>query len=229
MIARAEGFTLLEVLLAITVLGVIMAMLTLSLTGTLNVVDSTAQQEEIYHQAQTALRRVTEDLTAALQASEIAFTGKKVEVKSQRADTLVFASQAHLVFDQEHQKPGRGLVRYRVVADTEDERKLKLLRSDTLILPGVDYGKEENEDRPFLLADDLRSVKFRFLDQQGQNFDSWVEEKDAAGKKDARPLPAGVICTLEFWLNPDRDSFLTFTTGTLIPAAPVQVEDTGGN
>ena len=71
MTAADKGFTLLEVLLAITVLGVVVAMLSLSLGGTLRVVEATEQQEAAHHQAHTALRRLTADLASALQGGEI--------------------------------------------------------------------------------------------------------------------------------------------------------------
>ena len=223
-----QGFTLLEIMLAITMLGVVMAMLSLSLSGAARVIEGTEQQESIYHQAQIAMRRITEDLAATLQQSEVAFTGTKVDSKSQRADTLVFASQARLVFNNEQQKPGLAKVRYRVEADPDDPRRLKLLRSDTLLLPGVEYSKGDSEERAFLLADDLRAISFRYLDYNGQEFDSWTEEQDSDGQNEARPLPAGVVCTLEFWLDPDKETSLTFSTGALLPAAPILKEESGG-
>lgn len=226
--ADERGFTLLEIMLAVTMLGVVMAMLSLSLSGAARVIDATGQQEAVYHQAQIAMRRITEDLAAALQQSDVAFTGIKVDTKSQRADTLVFASQARLVFNNEQQKPGLAKVRYRVDPDEDDARRLKLLRSDTLILPGIDYTKDEHEDRAFLLAENIREVRFRYLDHQGQEFDSWAEEQDSEGQNEARPLPAGVVCTLEFWLDPDKETSLTFSTGVLIPAAPILKEESGG-
>ena len=225
---HAQGFTLLEIMLAITMLGVVMAMLSLSLSGAARVIDATEQQEVIYHQAQIAMRRITEDLAAALQLSEVAFTGTKADIKSQRADTLVFASLARLVLSNEQQKPGLAKVRYRVDPDAEDGRRLKLLRSDTLILPGVDYTKDEHEDRAFLLVDNLRAIRFRYLDHKGQESDSWAEEQDSKGQNEARPLPAGVVCTLEFWLDPEKDTSLSFSTGVLIPAAPLLKEEQGG-
>ena len=76
MIATDKGFTLLEVLLAVTVLGVVAAMLSLSLGGTLRVVAATEQQEAAHHQAHTALRRLTADLASAVQAGEITLTGQ---------------------------------------------------------------------------------------------------------------------------------------------------------
>lgn len=218
-----RGFTLLEILLAMTVLGVVMAMLTISLSATLRVVDATEQQEAIYHQAQTALRRIGGDLTAATGDVLIPFNGKRADLNGQRADVLAFASLAHLVLNPEKQQPGLALIRYQLKPDENDQRRLRLLRSDTLALPGIDHeGGEEAQERAFLLADNLRAVQFVYFDREGQEFDNWGQEREETpaeeGESKLRPLPAVVRCTLEFWLDPDRDSVQTFTTDTLLPA-----------
>jgi len=226
---REKGFTLLEVLLAITVLGVVVAMLSLSLSGTLKVIDATESQEAMYHQAQTTLRRITEDLAAAVQTKERAFIGKKIEVDSQRTDSLAFASLSHLVLNPGKQKPGVAIIRYQLQADTEDTRRLRLLRSDTLLLPGVDYSKPDAEDGFFLLADNLRSLRFKYFDRQGQEFDTWEGATDATGQQGVPPLPAAVHCTMEIWVDPDREMVQAFSTGVLIPAGLVVAESKGEN
>ncbi|MCL1980990.1 MAG: type II secretion system GspH family protein [Proteobacteria bacterium] len=248
---RAKGFTLLELLLAITVLGVIMAMLGLSLTSTMRVVEATEQEEDVYFQAQTAMRRITEDLASAISSPQALFIGQNSSVRDRRADSLDFASQARLILNPDKQKEGIVRIRYQLMADREDERIWKLLRSETLLLPNTTPAGEETSDEDaepaFLLADSLRAVEFRYYDRDGQEFDSWreVEESDGqatAGKgegqattdKDkgqektaknqdmakAGKLPAAVQCTLEFWTDLDKESFLTFTTRVLILVEP---------
>jgi general secretion pathway protein J len=220
---RKAGFTLLEVLLAITVLGVVIAMLSISLSGTLKVVETTQQQEEIYQQAQTALRRITEDLTAAVQLKERAFIGTNNEMEGERADTLVFASLAHLVFNPEKQKSGMAVIGYQLKADADDARKLKLLRSDTPILPGVEYSDEDIQEPAFLLADNLRSVRFKYFDGKGLESENWSDVQ-SDDPDQVQPLPAAVNCTLEFWLDPVKKISQTFSTGILIPTGAMAEE-----
>lgn len=222
-----NGFTLLEVLLAVAVLGMVMAMLSLTVSGTTKVVDAIERQEEIYHQVQITLRRITEDLAAAVPTKEVAFTGQKNEVDGRRADTLVFASLAHLVLNPEKQQQGVAVVRYQLQTGATDARRWKLLRSDTLLLPGGSGSQEE--DRPFLLADNLRSVRFVFTDQLGQKFDSWGEAVNSNEPQMAPSLPAAVHCTLEFWLDLEKETVQTFSTEVLLPAGLIMAEIQGAN
>lgn len=221
-----RGFTLLELLLATTVLGVVMAMLTLSLNATLRVVEGTERQEAVYALAQTAMRRLAEDLTATVPVKESPFVGQKQTWREQRADSLTFVSQAHLVFNPEKQPAGVASIRYLVQADPADERKLRLLRSDTLLLPGVPLvqglAREDVREQAFLLADGLRSVRFRYIDQEGQETDSWQEQAQSEGEEEVGAVPAAVHCTLEFWLDPDKDLYQSFGTRILLP---VEAED----
>ena len=223
MIVRNSGFTLLEILLAIAVLGVVVAMLSLSLTATLGVIDGTEQQEEVFHQAQTAMRRLSEDLASAVPHSDMGFTGTSAVLNGQSADTLTFVSTAHLVFNPDTQRPGPAVVAYTVRAGEEDGRRLQLLRGDTFLLPGGDILAGTEEQGMYLLADNLRAVRFRYLDRQGQEFDNWGEEVSVDGEQEPLPVPAAVSCTLEFWLDPDRDTLQTFSTAVLIPAGVITV------
>ncbi len=219
---RDNGFTLLEVLLATTILGVVMAMLSLALSATLRVVEATEQQEEIYYLAQTALRRITEDLAATAATPEGIFIGRNNGIRDRRADSLVFTSLAHLVLNPEKQLPGVATIRYTVAADPDDQRLLHLLRSDTLVLPGVAAVTGTTNDPAaepaFLLADSLRAVKFDYFNRTGQEFDSWQKQPSAEEGEEPGELPAAVQCTLEFWLDPDKDLFQSFSTRILVLA-----------
>ena len=254
MTMRHRGFTLLELLLAMTVLGVVMAMLGLALTSSIRVIEATAREEEVCFQAQTAMRRITEDLTAAISIRQVPFVGQNNSVHGRRADGLDFASQARLVLNPDKQKAGVARIRYQLTADQDDERTWKLLRSEALVLPqsemaGATVTGDDGAEPAFLLADSVRALELRYYDQAGQELDSWRETWREAGESgqagaiapeqkngreagrregeaQAERLPAAVQCTLEFWIDPDRESFQTFSTRILIPVEP---DDGPGN
>lgn len=189
---HSQGFTLLEVVLAITVLGVVMTMLLTSLSVTLRGVEATEQQEAVFAQAQVAMRRITEDLAAAVSVAKLPFVGKKNEEQALRLDTLTFCSRAHLVFNPEKQRPGLAVLRYRLRQDPDDPRQWHVLRSDTPILPGAETSEqdadetesEEAAEPGFLLAQGVRSLEFQYFDRKGQEFDSWEEVQSSASDAD---------------------------------------------
>jgi len=202
-----------------------MAMLGLSLTSTMRVVEATEKEEEVYFQAQTAMRRIVEDLASAISIREAPFAGQNNLVRNRRADSLDFASQARLILNPDKQKAGVARIRYQLLVDQEDERIWKLLRSETLILPrpeaaGKTVTADDAEEPAFLLADSVRAVALHYYDRSGQEFDSWREAGEREGASEARQLPAAVQCTLEFWIDPDKETFQTFSTRVLIPAEP---------
>lgn len=220
---NAHGFTLLEVLLAMSVIGVVLAMLTLSLSGSLRMVEGVEKEGEIYAMAQTAMQRITTDLVASFAGKEALFTGKNQLENGYRADTLDFGSMAHLVFNPDKQQPGPALIGYRLVQDEDDRLQYRLLRSDEPLLPGLEEEEEkkasEQDKLPegFVLAENLRSLQFTYFDRHGQEFDSWQtaiaeDDPDQQGK-----LPAAVHCVLEFWVDPERDTTLIFSTRIVLP------------
>ena len=215
---RNHGFTLLEVLLAMTVLGVVVAMLSLSLSASLKVTENAEREEAVYFQAQTAIRRITADLAAAFPVQENALIGEKQELNGLRADQLTLVTLAHLVLNPHKQQPGPAVVRYRLQTDAEDGRKLLLLRSDTPALPGMEDAAEDTAEPAFLLADNLRSMQLTFFDRQGQEFDNWRKDLVAGAEPTTAALPAAVHCILEFWIDPDRQTTEIFSTRVLLPA-----------
>ena len=220
---NAHGFTLLEVLLAMSVIGVVLAMLTLSLSGSLRMVEGVEKEGEIYAMAQTAMQRITTDLAASFASKEALFAGKNQLENGYRADTLDFGSMAHLVFNPDKQQPGPALIGYRLVQDEEDRLQYRLLRSDEPLLPGLEEEEEkkasEHDKLPdgFVLAENLRSLQFTYFDRQGQEFDSWQTEIAEDDPDQQGKLPAAVHCVLEFWVDPERDTTLIFSTRIVLP------------
>lgn len=218
---RDSGFTLLEVLLAVVILGVVVSMVSLSLTGSLQVVEATEKQGEIYHRARVAMKRISEDVAAAMLVNGFEFIGSSDEINGHRADTLQFTSTAHLIFNPEKQQPGLGIITYRVKAEQEDQRNLILQRADSLYLPGVQQADEDLGAEGFVLSDNLRSVEFDYINPDGESEDEWDSTVDQDDPDSIRSLPVAVECTLSYWLDIEEDTFLTFSTRVFLPAGVV--------
>ena len=223
---RDQGFTLLEVLIAIVVTAMVVSMVTFSISSSIRVREVAMEQGEIYYRAQVALVRISEDIASALPVKKPGFTGEKREIHGQRADFLQFTSAAHIDFlpkkelEEEpdvQEKQGqagqesrelnrdfdipspRTVITYEVMATDDNAQQLVLMRKDTLL-----RGGDGNESGSDLWADEEDKGYLlcdglravRFTYLDRQGEE--MEEWDAKTKNGAEKIPRAVICTLEF-------------------------------
>jgi len=221
-----------EIMLATIILGMVVSMVTLSLSGSLRVVDATRDQGDLYYRAQVALQRISEDLESALLIDGTDFVATATGEAAEKQVLVRFTSMAHVAFDPEGDQDGMGRIGYALIPDPENEGELVLLRSDRLATP---QQKEPDEEfrGGFLLSDRLRSVAFAYFDSEGEEFDSWDTrvdpQADAKEKLLKRRLPVAVSCRLEFWLDQDRETTLIFQTSVKIPTGMILAKKIQGN
>ncbi len=220
---QASGFTLLEIMLSILILGMVVSMVSLSLSGSINVMDATMEQGDLYYRAQMTMERLSEDLTSALLTENTEFIGGQDDTGDQ-ANLLSFASMAHIVFDSENGQNGVGIIHYAVQPDKENDQHLLLLRSDDLYRPQEDKGGKTEETEAFLLCDHLRSVTFSFVDYNGEERESWNTTLKEGDEETERRLPVAVSCRLEFWLDVEEERTVIFQTTVILPVGLIQAE-----
>lgn len=223
MTRRENGFTLLELLLATALLALVMGLLATALGASLKVVEALRTEDETERQAQTALRRLGDDLGSAYAEPALPFRasqGTAQRLGDDTADDLVFASMAHLVFAPEESYRGPALIAYRVETEEADTRRLKLLRSDVPLLLAQASDSMVVEDGFFLVADGLRAVRFEPLDERGEPWQYWaLTGRDGTVEV---ALPSLVRIRLEFWLDMDSGSSRVYETAVLIPTGLVR-------
>ena len=221
-----KGMTLLEIMLAILMLAMVMTMVSISISGSFDVIDATEKQGEIYYRAQVALQRMSEDLTSVLLVEGVEFNGNSKDNDSARGNILEFTSTAHIVFDPENDHPGIALISYTLSPDKNNENEFVLLRSDTL-LGTFDAGDLAGEERErFLLCDRLRSVRFSYFNETGEEHENWSSLTEDANNREERKLPVSVDVTLEFWLDHEAGTWGEFTTRVLLPVGLLDFEIT---
>ncbi|MCL7487661.1 MAG: GspJ family type II secretion system protein [Desulfobulbaceae bacterium] len=219
-----HGMTLLEIMLALLILSTVVTMVSISLSGSLNVLNATQQQGEIYHRAQVALQRISEDLASAVLVEDVDFIGSAEQLDGEDADTLQFTSTAHVVFNRQQDNPGIAVLSYKVEEDPGSQGGLVLIRSDELLATSAVTNGGQDAEGGFLLCDGLRSVQFRYFDESGEETDTWSTSEDALSSQDERKLPVAVSCTLEFWLDRENDSSIEFSTGVLLPVGLINAQ-----
>jgi len=223
----SAGFTLLEVMLATLVLALVVSMISLSLSGSLHVMEATQDQGEIYYRAQVAMERISDDLASVVLPESADFIGQPVDAAETDVPLLLFYSTAHVVFDPDTDHDGLAVISYMLKPDPENPEMLVLLRSDQLVTPMDQAARQEPEPDYYLLVDRVRSLRFVYLDQNGDEVDSWdtrVDDGASQAERDkARRLPVAVRCELAFWLDPENDAGLSFQTAVEVPAGRIKL------
>lgn len=220
----SRGMTLLEILLAMLVLTMVVSMVTLSLSGSVQAVNATREQGEIYYRAQVALQRISEDLASALLVEGVEFTGEDNDIAGRNAALLSFTSTAHIVFDPASDHPGIAIIGYTVRADEENEGELLLLRRDDLLTAGDLADPDADGAGSFLLSDRLRAVNFTYIDDAGEEHDTWSTFIEDGADPTDRKLPVAVQCTLEYWLDREDETSIEFSTGVLLPVGLINAQ-----
>jgi len=214
---QRQGFTLLEVLLAIFIFSVVVSSIYGSYAATFRVIDIVEKQATAYRQARIALARITEDLESSYYSELVTdrepFVGSEGELQGKRADTLRFISKAHLVFNDEELAAGKAQIFYDVREDEAGEG-LALYRHD---IPELAIGSVE-ESEGLLLCDHLTEVSFSYFDVEGNEQSSWDAADTDFSEKTARErIPQMVAITLRFGNESEPQAPHTFMTSVILP------------
>lgn len=208
-----NGFTILEILIALSILATVLSIVFTSYTATFRIIGETESQAEIYQMARIALERIIEDLACTLPETSGDFSGEDEEIDGRSADSMCFTSWAHLVFSDQDQPWGAAEISYYVEQDEEEEEGLVLYRSDT---PRLDKEPAEEglckKERGFPLCKKLVSVDFTYRADDWEDLDDWEEEG----------IPRLVSVSLEF-INPSNpEAPLKFATSVAVRTGTVK-------
>jgi len=215
------GFTLLEILIAIFIFALIVSAVFAAYRGTLNIIDETESQENIYQMARIAMERITGDLASAYfpettRSSEADqtlpepafFQGEKTYMEDLRCGQLRFLSLAHLTFSDEKSLVEPAEIAY-YGATGVDGDVFDLYRSDT----SLTRERPESGTGGLLLCKGLSSIDFIYYDAEGESHENWDSDEGPSKGK----LPSRVSILMEFPNRTDPERPFRFMTGIAIP------------
>jgi prepilin-type N-terminal cleavage/methylation domain-containing protein len=213
MIPRKQGFTLLEILVAITIFGMVIGLAYSSYNATFHIINSAESQIETYSKARITMERILGDLESFYPGKKIHFKGTGETLANHRAATLQFLSTAHIRLHPDSAPRGPVLIRYQVLEDPDSDSLLFYRAEQSL----TDATKEEEEDPPgLLLCDNLQEVAFDYRNEDGEDVESWGEDEEG---EDAASLPDLVTISLRFNDAEEGSAGTFFQTGIRLPAA----------
>jgi general secretion pathway protein J len=213
--SRAQrGFTLLEVMLAITIMGFIMALLWGSFSRTVQIKQRTEAGQDRLHAARVAMMRMTREI-------EMAYMSNSFNIGLQERRTMFIASP-HADYDElrfswfGHQRlradaaeSDTGVVMYYAEPDPNDRSTMNLVRRETRRLQQLDPKIIPGE--AYVLCPGVTRVKFQFYDYKKKE---WKDEWNTMGADGLPYLPSHVRVTLG--LIDERGREMTFTSAARI-------------
>jgi len=197
-----EGYTLIEILVAILILGIVLSTIYASYTGTFRIIGQIQYDAEIYGMARSTLDRMARDLqSAALWRGAFTFKTKSYTLGNREFMRVIFRSMAHIAFSDKEAPEGISVIEYSVVeAKEEGKEGYTLLRMDSL------YRDPEKESSPtdgFLLCNQVEALTYTFYDDSGKEHESWDSGTKVVEVQKNR-VPAAVLIRLSLINETDR-------------------------
>ncbi|MFH0800575.1 MAG: type II secretion system protein GspJ [Pseudomonadota bacterium] len=233
------GFTLLEVMVSVGILGLIMTLVWASSSQSFNAKRRIETRSDIYHQGTVALRKLTDDITVAFLAVRAgqaplavaapaggqpplplptpapATSGPSTKtffigMDKGEHDEVRFTSLSHLRLFKNAKESDQCKVEYSVATSAEDPGKLDLLRSEDVWLDAT----TDVKTRGIPIAENIKSFNLEYYDIRTRE---WRKEWDAE-KGDWRGLlPMAVRVSLTFQDPDDEKASIQMSTAVLLP------------
>ncbi|MBP7341505.1 MAG: prepilin-type N-terminal cleavage/methylation domain-containing protein [Smithellaceae bacterium] len=180
---RAKGFTLLELLIAVFILGIVLTTVYAAYSGVLTSIRDLDDDARAYRMAQTALDRLSRDLSS-LQRFGDAFVlrGGESGAGSRSFGSLVFWSAAHLSFDENEPSCAPAMIAYFVREDTDGG--FTLWRSD---VASAAPQPDADADGGVILCENVQAFHLKYFDAEGRESETWDTQSSAEGQKGRPP------------------------------------------
>ena len=179
------GFTLVEVLVAVALLGTIATMVFASLVMTTQAVEGGREHVTREQTVRKILRLMAEELALSKRSLTYPWVGMNGTFEGQPADTLAFLAMSQEL-STSTMKEGETI---RVVYTRERDRLIRFVRRNLYTLTDTDETLDQME-----LADRVHAFNVRYYDDQNL---IWLDEWPTASK-----LPRAVLIEVTF-LSPD--------------------------
>ncbi len=241
---RAAGFTLIEILVSISIFAVLATMVYSSLNAVLSRNEAIKEAGNVHEMAKNALNRMTMDLTAMFVEQYPKYQvpgindppdpyrvlGEEDYVRGNLSSRLTFASTEHLGISSDIVS-GLGRIVYYVEAPGDrpgdrftdrpgdrDEQGLLLIRSDKPFPYDIDPDSPMDTVQDPVLCEGIESFSLTFVDENGQTHREWNSDSETY----RFATPRAVIIHMKVASN---NATHDFTTRVDIPVYRERLED----
>jgi len=209
--ADCLGFTLLEILVAVTVLALVAGTVALALFGPGRALEAGERQAETDREVTRTLRRLHDDLAAVPRDAAGEFSADIRRDSIQAGELYRFVSRGGVDFHAVVEHPVLVRLRYRLVPDERMPGALRLMRRQSPWAPDL---AEQGEE--LVLCRAVRQFSCGYGDSVGTLHEQWPPGEGERQGGWTLP-PAWVECRLERWLDIERGQSESFTLAVLLP------------
>ncbi len=212
--ARRAGFTLIEVMLALAILGFVTTIMWGSFSQTVANKRAIESAQERTHSVRVALMRMTREIEMAyLSASENTAIAERrtfmIGSSHGDVDELQFSSFAHQRLRAGLAEGDTSLISYFGERDPDDRRVLNLMRRETHRLQAENPSAIAGES--YILCPDVSRLKFQYYDQKLKEWENEWSTLNASGNQ---YLPTHVRITLS--VVDERGQEISYSTDARI-------------
>ena len=197
---RGSGFTLVEILLAFLILGIVMTTIMASFNAVFSTTDTLNNSSQYFDTAKNCLNRMTLDLEALYVRQPPLYkkpefddppgpyriVGSPTDFGGTSFAAMRFTSSAHIPFEK---SKGGGIAEIVYYVQTKNDGQMVLKRADHL----YPYPEFEGNGGDPVLCNNLKSLAFKYFDADGDEFETWDSDSDEYGYA----TPAAVNIQLE--------------------------------
>ena len=207
----SHGFTLLELLIAIFILGIVLTTIYAAYSGTLTVIKELNDDSRAYQMARITLDRMNRDLSSLQRFGNVfVLQSEKSRIGDREFGSLAFWSAAHLTFEEDGLSSQPASIGYFVKQDKDGS--FSLWRSDVAEAkpsPGRKTGGG------LIICQNLQAINLKFYDEGGRDYDSW----DTASSSEPQKGKPPVLVQIELMLTNGRDveKSYKFMTNVFLP------------
>jgi general secretion pathway protein J len=206
---RAGGFTLIEVLIAISILALMMVIAWGAATQTMRAKKHFGAIQDRYREARSAMARMVADLEMSYISGNEDRTLNDVRTffigeSSGDINELRFSSFAHQRLFADANEGDQTVIRYYSASDRDDRRKTNLMRRETRRL-----GNEKPDALPGeadVLFSDISKLKLSYFDVKANE---WKESWSTSSVESQNKMPDRVRIQLTFTDEDDKEITLT--------------------
>lgn len=232
-----RGFTLLEILIAISIFGVIATIVFSTFNAVVSRTDAIKEEAEVSEMAATCLNRITMDLKALYveqyplykpadyddEPDPYRFEAELDYTGSSQFPRLSFVSGEHLPMsgdrrdlssDKKTMRPGLARIRYHVDREQNsdpDSDQVHVLKRGDRPFPYDDPGPGDNDpEKDPVLCRNVAELEFTYLDSEGDGHETW----DSDSENIDYATPRAVKVALKINTGGREHSF---STGVVLP------------